>query len=770
MKKISDLFRAQAASPTETVDFDNGGIGFRVPDYQRPYDWAISNISRLFSDCLNGFYRLGSSANADAFTFLGTLILVEEDKKEPTFSGTSVGIVDGQQRLTTLTLLACALVERLNQLSVGIDSLPLKAVVKEWLKGEVEDWTIELSECAFGDQKLKKNKTFPFPRIVRSNDQRGKSKTESEYKSELSIFLFGFADYVNDEDIDFEPPALGAGTGATKLGENFAHLRKLVSKLDDAEWYEGEECEVVPIDWIGRAQYRALFEKLGDTIAESTAQDAGIASLINTPECHALVRTLLFSAYFGRCVVLTRVITDDESAAFDIFDALNTTGEPLTALETLKPRVIRFEKAQGGYGGSQSETEFARLYNLIDEANPKTIDKQNETKALIVSYGLYLEGLKLPENLASQRNFLRTRYDKAADKSRQNSHRFIRQLADLAEFRHLYWSAEGITKLGAYHDASRLDEVQLLASFLMGTKSYLVLPILARYWQPNIKQAGDELFLHVLRAVTAFLILRRAATGTTAGIDSDFRAVMAPTGSGSNKFGLGAGVEVDKPVLEIDKLREALRTLLAKSKAKITDRNKWVGQAADNPLYVQAREISRFMILIASHNAIASPSANGQWEKSDVKVAANQNCYLDLKTWNSSDYATVEHVAPDTERPGDWEAGIYKNAIVRQSLGNLCLLPAKENGAIGNANWTRKRLFYRALTEVSTAAQQVRMEEAAAQGMKFSGNTQKILSEGRRLPLLDPLRDVESWTPEIIAGRGRNIAELTWDHVWPWLE
>jgi hypothetical protein len=769
MKKIEDLFRAQAASPTETVELYNGAIGFRIPDYQRPYDWSKDNITRLFTDCLSGFHRLGSSANADAFTFLGTLILVKEDKQEATFSGTSVAVVDGQQRLTTLTLLACALVERLTLLAANIDDFPVKPAVKEWLSAEADDWISELSECAFGAQKLKKMKTFPFPRIVRATDQRGKSTVESEYKSALAKFLCGFAEYVNDDALDFTPPALGDGSDAKKLGENFATLRELVAKLGDSEWYDSAECDLVPMDLISRAQYRALFERLGDTIADSAGQDAAIAAVIKADAAHGLLRALLVSAYFARCVVLTRVITDDESAAFDIFDALNTTGEPLTALETLKPRVIQFEKTHAGYAGSPSEVAFGRLNTLIDEAYPATIEKQNETKALIVSYGLYLEGYKLPENLASQRNFLRTRYDKAAAKSRENSHRFIRQLADMAQFRHLYWSPKGIEKLGAYHDASRLDEVQLLASFLMATKSYLVLPILARYWQPNLKQAGDALFLDVLRAVTAFLVLRRAATGTTAGIDSDFRAVMAPAGSGANKFGLGAGVETNHAVLDIAKLREALRILLAKSKAKVTERDKWVGQAADNPLYVQAREISRFMILVAADQAVATTDKTGQWTKAGVKAAANQNGYLNFTTWRSTDYATVEHVAPDTEKSGDWDAGIYKNAIIRQSLGNLCLLPAKENGAIGNGKWTRKRLFYRALTEPLVAEQKIRIEEAAAQGMKFSGATQKLLEAGRWLPLLSPLREVEEWTPEIIAGRGRNIAELSWEHLWPWL-
>src|SRR5690606_37115974 len=115
--------------------------------------------------------------------------------------------------------------------------------------------------------------------------------------------------------------------------------------------------------------------------------------------------------------------------------------------------------------------------------------------------------------------------------------RFVSSLADMAEIRHRYWTSGGIEELASFHEAGHLDEVQCLISFLQATKSQLVLPILARYWRPDLKQNGSGQFLDALRAVTAFLVLRRAATGTTAGIDSDFRAIMAPRSSGNNKFG-----------------------------------------------------------------------------------------------------------------------------------------------------------------------------------------------------------------------------------------
>ena len=93
----------------------------------------------------------------------------------------------------------------------------------------------------------------------------------------------------------------------------------------------------------------------------------------------------------------------------------------------------------------------------------------------------------------------------------------------------------------------------------------------------------------------------------------------------------------------------------------------------------------------------------------------------------------------------------------------------KENGAIGNGSWKRKRLFYRALTERSVDEQLNRLAEAKAQGMEFTLPTQELIKKGQFLPLLDPLRNVEEWTPAVISARGENIAGLVWDKVWPWL-
>ena len=69
---------------------------FTIPPYQRPYAWELQQATELLDDLLDALQTNGRS---DGFYFLGSIVLV----KNP---GTpDARVVDGQQRLTTLTIL-----------------------------------------------------------------------------------------------------------------------------------------------------------------------------------------------------------------------------------------------------------------------------------------------------------------------------------------------------------------------------------------------------------------------------------------------------------------------------------------------------------------------------------------------------------------------------------------------------------------------------------------------------------------------------------------
>jgi hypothetical protein len=75
---------------------------FSVPPYQRPYSWTTEHAGELLDDLL--LYLGTSSAPIDELNpyFLGSIVLIKGDRPE-------AQIVDGQQRLITLTILLATL-------------------------------------------------------------------------------------------------------------------------------------------------------------------------------------------------------------------------------------------------------------------------------------------------------------------------------------------------------------------------------------------------------------------------------------------------------------------------------------------------------------------------------------------------------------------------------------------------------------------------------------------------------------------------------------
>ena len=71
---------------------------FTIPIYQRPYAWTPEQVNELLDDLLNAMQTDRTSPY-----FLGSVVLIKTD------DDSSSEVVDGQQRLTTLSILLCVL-------------------------------------------------------------------------------------------------------------------------------------------------------------------------------------------------------------------------------------------------------------------------------------------------------------------------------------------------------------------------------------------------------------------------------------------------------------------------------------------------------------------------------------------------------------------------------------------------------------------------------------------------------------------------------------
>ena len=74
-------------------DFD-----FQIPPYQRPYAWTEVEASELFDDLYDSY-----KGNQIEDYFLGSIVLIKEENKP------YAEVIDGQQRLTTLTILLASI-------------------------------------------------------------------------------------------------------------------------------------------------------------------------------------------------------------------------------------------------------------------------------------------------------------------------------------------------------------------------------------------------------------------------------------------------------------------------------------------------------------------------------------------------------------------------------------------------------------------------------------------------------------------------------------
>jgi len=341
---------------------------------------------------------------------------------------------------------------------------------------------------------------------------------------------------------------------------------------------------------------------------------------------------------------------------------------------------MQFES--NGYPGSPSEDSFHRIDKDLNQRFTRYDDRQKETKDLIVSFALYADGTKQPRELSSQRKYLRGRFEESQQNGgKEGAQRFIQGLADMAEFRRHFWDKDGISELTGPYPAAERAQLQLCFSFIRGMNTSICVPAAARYWGKFQEDRISTEFLQAIKALTSFIVLRRAATGGTARIDSDFRDLMEDKKDDS----LCVGLQVEQnSILSISQLQEKLRQYLSHGSVGVTDKESWVLKACSQPLAIRSSPLTRFLLLAAAHDSQPDEQRPGFWRRKDA-VRTTERRYLAFDCWTNGLYRTIEHVAPRSKTQKGWDESIYHDADTRHTLGNLVLLPQEENSVAGNS-------------------------------------------------------------------------------------
>ncbi|ACB53412.1 hypothetical protein cce_4064 [Crocosphaera subtropica ATCC 51142] len=88
-------------------------FSFNIPNYQRPYAWTTEETERLLDDLIDAMGDNSVNIEHIAPYFLGNIVLIKPEGKPDS------EVVDGQQRLTTLTILLSVLRKLINDNELG---------------------------------------------------------------------------------------------------------------------------------------------------------------------------------------------------------------------------------------------------------------------------------------------------------------------------------------------------------------------------------------------------------------------------------------------------------------------------------------------------------------------------------------------------------------------------------------------------------------------------------------------------------------------------
>ena len=760
-----DLHREYNSSGESVQDlFDRTEEGFFVPLYQREYTWEEDNINQLFDDLVLGARAL--SENVSATSFLGTTILTPlSDKKQAVKPGeeraqpTGVQIViDGQQRISTLALISIQIIVKLRGLLECVPpSAPysdLRNAGEKFIERLQKLHAIELGKGANPPQK---------PKIIRAGDDLWTyDGDDTAYGSPISRYI---ATYIRTGTANHVLAALDSKSG-TRVRGNVKLINEWLDSVCDAH--------------IAGTSLHGQFP-VGSSITSTQLQeyilgftDGAVKAVVERIEpekgqhdycAAATYQLLLLTHYMLRRCGVNRLQPTHEEWGFDMFQALNATGTPLTVMETFLPQVMQAEAMADSEWDNTPSREYMDEIQRLFEVTATNEKKNQRTNELLGTFALCYDGLKLGNKFSEQRRWISQIYEKLLP-TINDKREFTEKLAQTANFFFFGWYMEETTVL---HHINGLDKhpdgefASLLVQYLKDANSKLSAPILARFFSQAVEdEAMFDEFIESAKACAAFFTLWRSANSTS-GLDDIYRKYFK---------GSDAPVKVDEhrwrghpnPTTSRS-LKQYFLSVL--ERRGIAERETWITASEHFLLYTEQRAICRFVLFIAGHDRIADCKNPGL-----TKAGTKGSCtLLKLGRWMAKDHKSLEHIAPQSPPAGHkWDAGIYKDLV--HQIGNLMLLPLDLNKLVDNKDWAVKYLHYCHLGERAEAKLRKLDEDAKKKGIVLSKKAIAVLSKTEYNCAIEPILSVGAsgtWDAELIDKRTRHIKELVWKEMISWL-
>lgn len=742
------------------LDFLNqSGQGLYIPLYQRDYSWDTDNIEQLLEDLSRGIQRIALGEVTDdskEIRFLGTIITVVESNRNNIYPVEIQAVpprieklIDGQQRVSTIALMATLLVKRLTEIKTKVK--PTNEIYEQVI--EICDTWIDQKLCKVFSFDLGRGKPSLKPKIVRgAKDYWTRENSENDaYKSELANYLGRFIKAYCDKT-SF-PCLTKEGSKNSLLYQNGRRIEAWLKKTV-AVAHEGNTDDFASAENIlNKFSQDQLWDYDRPELEEIVRQLDYNNKKGNSYILSELVQTLAVCHYLLDRCCFTIIQPTDDDWAFDMFQSLNATGTPLTAIETFKPTVVNTidNLPNKQFKDSISDIYFKKLEAFLSEATTAQ-QKNKRTNDYLTSFFVAYDGRTMSTHFSYQRKVLNEVY--SAFDSLEQKESFVKRMGNYAEFYKEWLSYDGKNnaKFHLVGDAYESDLASMLILFLKSSKHKMAITVLGSMYnliQENNLENGAELFIESVKLISAYYFIWRSAY-PNAGLDTTYRDFFK-----NNTF-------------SIDSLKSYILSVLAKK--EIENKEGWKVLAKNYLKYDSTgNDVIRLAILASAHDTIPDDNHTGS-----LKLG-RQGCapYLTIEKWMSQGLKTIEHIAPQTNKENLWDTSLYAPTTkIFQSIGNLTLLPQDLNSSAGNKGWREKLLYYQTVAEKDPAKIQSLEDKASELGIQLNPNTVDLLKSSQFSKHLEAISCISyeiDWNRQIVEDRTEAMLDIIWERIAKWI-